>query len=144
MSEDYPLGEYAEFHNYTETEVRNINRETYDVFNLWNAMGAEITSQSIPAPLHTAPSLLHFLIVSLEQTQPIAALVPHMLEPMTQETSEAVDEVMVKIVAFGDFLFRFGQYCANRGLLYSNLTQCNCGKVTDDAIKAFLGESGGA
>lgn len=40
---------------------------------------------------------------------------------------------------FGESLFRFGQYCAQRGMLYANLTTCNCATVTDEDLARLLG-----
>lgn len=58
------------------------------------------------------------------------------------DLAEPLQAVCAKIVAYGDMMFRFGQFCTTQGLWHEGLVQCNClTNEIDQTIETILGGS---
>lgn len=48
------------------------------------------------------------------------------------------DDTFKRVVAMSELIWFFGNFCAENGLLRSNLVPCKCSEVTDQQINDFL------
>jgi hypothetical protein len=127
-------------HSFNQETVGTIRVEMERIANIWNAYLLQLTDSSVAVGIHPPPALCEFYTEMLDRSNPLEPLFiegePCNVCPRVPQ--EAVDTVMYTIMSFGDLMFRFGQYASARGLLHSNMTQCNCGSVDDSALAKLL------
>lgn len=117
------------------------DKQTIDLVNLWNAFSDELQSTDVYQGVHPPPALVNYYTAILTTNNPLEPVVDIVQDKLVEEPSmrAALVRAIGEIVTYGDVLFRFAQYCAARGFLYSNLIQCECGKVSDDELEKWIG-----
>lgn len=124
--------EAREGHSYEGVEAAAIQKEVTDLQNLWNAY-VELTSDGrVAAGLHPPPAFMAMYSALLDINKPLEAIMD--IVEHTQENYDALSSTLTRVVAFGDAMFRFGQWCVSQGLLHANAIQCQCGAVDDDEL----------
>lgn len=72
---------------------------------------------------------------------------PALWEVMSQLTAQHLqglgllpedEDTFKRITAMSEVIWFFGNFCAENGLLRSNLDPCKCSEVTDEQIKDFF------
>lgn len=121
-------------HRYEGEEAEQIMIEMKDLQNLWNHFVELQTSGRIPVGIHPPPAFMGLYAALMEANSPLDELLENHLSS-TPEVLEAVEDAMLKIVAFGDAMYRFGQWCVQQGMLHANAVPCKCGAVNDDELR---------
>lgn len=120
-----------------------LQEEGRTLANLWNAQSVEQQNSATPHSVHPAPAVEHLLCKLLAHPGgPLDIL--RLTVPDEGSIDERLVDIVYVMVTYGDALFRFGQYCALRGLLYSNLTACKCSNVSVDDINRLLEQKEGS
>lgn len=117
-------------------EVVALQKETADLSNLWNAYIEHLVDGRIITGIHPPPAFMAIYTALIGSVRPLDDLVACVEQ--SEENWEVIQATLINVVAFGDMMLRFGQWCASNGLLYANATPCRCGTVTDDALKVWL------
>lgn len=123
-------------HTFDGEEAKTIQKEVNDLQNLWNAYVELTGNSSISVGLHPPPAFMAMYSVLLNINQPLGEIINAVEH--TQEVYEALQVAMTRIVAFGDAMFSFGQWCVSQGVLHANAFQCKCGSVDDGELTALL------
>ena len=124
-------------HRYSPDETSAINDEMRDACNLWNTYIHSLANGTIPPGLHPPPALSGLFSQLIEGQNPLQSIEPK-LNYTDPDDLEAATSVLYRVMSFGDMMFKFGQWAAQRGYLHANLTQCNCGTVADEDLNKFL------
>lgn len=120
-------------HMYEGEEAAAIQKEATNLQLLWNAYIELMANGNINVGLHPPPAFMAMYSALLDINQPLEEVISTIEH--TTENFEALQGAMARIVAFGDAMFRFGQWCVSQGMLHANAIQCQCGTPTDDALK---------
>lgn len=126
--------------NYTADEKAVIEREVEALSNLWNAHMQEVGDSNIPYGVHPPPSIfaLYHTLLTSHHSSPAVFMAEFADSEDSERWEHFIEETMGRVVAYGDVMFRFGQWCVSRGLLHANLIPCKCASVTDDMLSQLL------
>lgn len=121
--EDMPEG-------FLPTEAAVLDQECEDVRCLWTQF-VHYQLNTVEGNVHNPPALLasagNMAFVTIEDIA------------FPDEDSR---QMFLLIVGhFGGTMFRFGQFCSQRGVLAANMEQCRCGSVSDDDLAKLLGDN---
>jgi len=125
---------------YTEEELETCRREAKDVLRLWNAFSELVQNSPALTGTHPPPAMTEHYLAMLNGNSPFETLLP--LLPQDEDTLREATVTLWNTIAYGDVLFRFGQYCVSQELFHGKLVRCKCDALTDEDLKDFLGEEG--
>jgi hypothetical protein len=116
-------------HEFTPQEKDDIRNESWWIAQAWNEFTDELQNSRVSGGAHTPPAMadLHMFLLTHDNIEAST------LGPFDEEMQH-------KMSTFGDIMFRFGQFCARRGLLHANLTTCNClDSALEEELNKILG-----
>jgi hypothetical protein len=123
-------------HTYTDEEAETIAQQSATMLAIWNNMADVLRASAEYDGIHPPPALHEHMMSMVRGNNPLDPIL--LVAPRGENVTRALDLSLGNILAFGDALYRFGQYCASRGLRYGELIKCNCARVDAAALAASL------
>ena len=126
---------------HTREEEQEIEKQTQDLLLAWNELSDRYFNGDVHHGEHPPPALMSIYEAILTTHNPlqVVSAVSMGMTPDGLTFGEALTEALGQIIAYGDTMFRFAQFCTTRGLLHANLVPCNCNTVSDEELRKWLG-----
>lgn len=109
---------------FTPEQVEIVQKEIDQLMLIWAQWQYTRRDTSATPSVHMPPALIAY-------NDFITECVASMALPETVDLG-----YLVGIVT--GITFPFSQFCMNQGFLFANMTPCNCGEVTDEALTKLL------
>lgn len=110
---------------------KQLTEEFEQLATVWNMFTHQLINGNTDTGVHPPPAFAAVMRMVIDDT-------PLFDEHFGDMPINMQSTLEVGFMSIANMFFQYGQLASKNGVLFSNLTPCNCGRVDEDELRQFL------